>query len=107
MKIIPNKARQVNKSKLTASPELLKALSNLAEEGGTVSYVFLSERIRFTSQYPEGEVYHTKSILHSHINSEMFFKVVDGKKYKRNPNEIIEILEDTKWDLGASSFIIN
>ena len=77
------------------------------DTGGTVSYVFLKERIRFNEKFPQGEKYFTKSIIHSPINHQVFYKVEHDKTSKRSPSEVIQIFEDTKNDIGASYYIID
>jgi|SRR6187402_672658 len=95
------------KSTLETSPKLLKALKKIENGvGGTVSYVTLTERIKFTKENPDGEVYYTKSFLHSSINTEVFFKMHEGKRMKRTYAEVIQVFHDTSIDQGANYFII-
>lgn len=92
---------------MVVSPEILKSLKEVEIVGGTVTYVFLSERVGpSTHDNPTG-TYHTKSVTKAAINPEIFYKIIEGKKIRRSPYEILQVFEDTKWDLGASEFIIN
>lgn len=75
--------------------------------GGTISYIFLEERIRFTKEHPDGEKYFKKSIRHSPINNEVFYKVENGKTSRRSPSEVIQIFENIKNDIGAAYYVID
>ena len=97
--------KKLNNSKPITSPKLLKALEKI-KDGGTIAYVFLTDRVKFSKEFPEGEVYQKKSILYSNVNSEIFFKMVDGRRIRRSPQEVLQIFDDTKWDNGASYYII-
>jgi hypothetical protein len=92
-------------SKPTVSPKLLHALEKV-KDGGSISYIFLTERTRFSKEFPLGETYQHKSVLHCAIKPEMFYKMVDGKKVRRSMAEILQVFDDTKWDNGASYYII-
>ena len=74
--------------------------------GGSISYITLTERIRFTKEHPNGEIYHNKSVLYSNINPEVFFKVENNRRMRRSPQEVLEVFESIKIDLGASYYII-
>lgn len=93
-------------SKLTTSPKLLKTLNKVERMGGSVSYITLTERIKFTKEHPNGEVYHTKSVLHSDVNPEVFFKFENNRRIRRTPQEILAVFESIKIDLGASYYIL-
>lgn len=75
--------------------------------GGTVSYVFISERVVFTKDKPDGETIQVKSFLHSNINPQVFFKLEGNKTVRRSMAEVIEVFETTMIDLGAREFIID
>jgi hypothetical protein len=108
MKIVPKKGKLPNNSKWFPSKEQLNALENVDRSiGSTISYVFETKRIIFTSDFPTGEEVVKRSILHTPINPTIFFSLHNGKKSKRSNNEILELFADTAWDLGATTFIIN
>ena len=106
-----NKSKRFVKKDSThksSSAKLLQILQRIFNDiGGTVSYVFLEERIRFNEENPNGEKYFTKSIRHSPINHQVFYKVEHGKTSRRSPSEVIQIFEDTKNDIGASYYVID
>lgn len=105
-----NKNKRIKKkySIFNPSPRLLQTLKKISmNQGGTVSYVFVEERIRFTKKHPKGETYKVKSSTSSPINPESFYKEVRGKLYRRSPQEMLELFEDIRHDLGASYFVIN
>lgn len=87
--------------------KVLKILQKLYNgDGGTISYVFFTERIRFTKENPLGEIYRIKSTQHSDINSNVFYKLENNRVVRRSFEEVLQVFEDTKDDLGASYFII-
>lgn len=101
--IRPNNSKSDNKRS-----KVLQLLHKIfITNSGTISYVFLSERIRFTKENPEGETYVNKSITHSDINPAIFTKVENGRTYKRSLEEVVKVLEDTCHDLGANYYLIN
>lgn len=101
--IKPNNSKFVNKRS-----KVLQLLHKIfIAKSGTVSYVFLSERVRFTKENPNGEIYTNKSITHSNINPVIFTKVENGRTYKRSLEEVVKVLEDTCHDLGANYYLIN
>lgn len=84
---------------------LLKALKNVYfNQGGTVSYIFVHERTIFTDKYPLGKTIKLRSSTVAPINTAMFIKE-NGSK--RSPQEVLEVFQTTKDDMGASYFIIN
>jgi len=90
------------------SSKLLKALQEIRYNlGGVVSYVFVEERIKFTGEHPKGILYGRESTLSMPINEAMFQKEIKGKLHKRTLEEIVEVFETTKDDLGATYFIIS
>lgn len=95
------------KSKLRLSPEMLQSLKNIyINSVGTISYVFVTIRVKFTKEYPEGILFESKSFLNTKINSDIFFDEIKGKKIRRTPEQVIQIFEDTKHDLGADYYIL-
>lgn len=87
----------------STSGQLDKKLQKIRfEGGGTISYVFISERID-----KEGNVIHNRSFLHSSINPEVFFKMEGTKKVRRSNDEVLEVFESIKADLGANELIID
>lgn len=84
--------------------KLFKILSNISNGiGGTVSYYFIEEKINRETQ----EIEEHRSVLHTNINSQIFSKEMNGRIYKRSYAEILEVLQDTCNDLGATYFRIN
>ena len=108
MLIQPNKKVLKPKySKPETSPKLLQVLKEIQNNnGGSVSYVFVQDRIKFSKEFPLGEIVQQKSTLYCTINPEIFYKMVEGKKIRKSPQEIIQIFEDTKSDNGASYYVI-
>lgn len=105
-KITPyNKGR--NKSTSTLSPVILKSLQNIFRgEPGSVTYVFQHPRIKFTEEEPKGVQYNELSMLNTKIQPSIIMKESRGKLYKRTAQEVLEVFEDTKNDLGAAYFIL-
>ena len=95
----------VKKSSGGQSKELLKTLQKvLLTEEGTVSYYFEEYRVEnIHSQNPK-EV-KRESILHVNLTPESLRSSRPGEK--KTPNEMIHMLETTKWDLGATRFVIH
>lgn len=89
--------RGVNNSKTSFSETLRKVISS----GGTVTYHFETERIRFTKKNPQGETYIIKSMLKTSFNPEILLNI---KGERRSPEEIRTVLQTTAEDLGAVSF---
>lgn len=100
------KKKEPNKSKFNFSPKLLKVLHGIQENGGTVTYVFIEERISFKED-PLGVVFNKKSNLVAPINPDSFFKDSNGRVIRKSIPEIMEMFEDTRDDMGASYFIIS
>ena len=101
--IRPNNSKSDNKRS-----KVLQLLHKIfIAKSGTVSYVFLSERVRFTKENPNGETYANKSVIHSNINPAIFTKVENGRTYKRSLEEVAKVLEDTCHDLGANYYLID
>jgi len=110
MKIINKKDSVVNNSNYKSSPKLLQTLQNTLNsnnEGGTISYVFLTERYIFNKEFPNGKKHFSKFIRHSPINREILYKSEKEKLIKRTLPEILQIFENTKDDIGAKYYIIN
>ena len=113
MLIQPNKkVIKPKHSKPETSPKLLQVLKEIQDnDGGTVSYIFIRDRVKIQKGELIGKdyepiEYQEKSTLHCTINPEIFFKMIEGKKMRRSSQEIIQIFEDTKSDNGASYYII-
>lgn len=84
------------------STELLKTLQKaILTLEATVSYVFVSEKISnvHSNDLKKMNVIEEKSILHVNLPASSLFE--------KTPNEVIHMLETTKWDLGAKYFIIS
>ena len=75
--------------------------------GGTVSYVFVEERIEFTNKHPKGKIVKRKSSTSMPINKACFTKEVKRKLYKRTRQELLELFDATAQDLGATYFIVS
>ena len=87
--------------------KVLKILQNLYSNGtGSISYVFVTERVIFTKENPLGEVIKVKTTQHTDISNAVFYEVENGKTVRRSFEEVLKVFEDTKHDLGASYFII-
>jgi hypothetical protein len=97
-----------NNSKFDAGKaKVLKILQNLYSNGtGSVSYIFVSERIKFTKENPLGEVIKVKTTQHTSISNQVFYKLENNRVVRRSFEEVLKVFEDTKNDLGASYFII-
>lgn len=94
-----NKKYSVNKSSGTQSKELLKTLQKIILQGsGTVSYVFVDERINniHSHKLKDLSAKETKAMLHVQLG----IKAIEDK----TPNDLIKMFETTKWDLGAKYF---
>jgi hypothetical protein len=101
MKQDKNKEYSVKKSSGTQSKELLKTLQKIIlQESGSVSYVFVSERIEkvHSNKLKDLKERQEKAILHVNIDAKA---IVD-----KSPNELIKMFETTKWDLGAKYFLV-
>ena len=84
------------------STELLKTLQKaILTQEATVSYVFVDERVAnvHSQDLKDMTSIETKSMLHVNLSA-----VSLGGK---SPNEVIHMLETTRWDLGANYFIIS
>ena len=100
-------------SSSASSSKLLQALYKiLHNEGGSISYVFITERYKkknFINKKGEKDFFlepvQTKSILHTRIGLE----ALQGEKPNtlKTPEELVKMFEATKSDLGADYFIID
>lgn len=111
------KRATMNNSSSGSSPKLLQALHKLlVKGGGSVSYVFVTERLRrkpFINK--EGrkdftlEPYKVKSMLHCQVGPEAL--ISNNPKVAPNTvkttKEMLEMFHGTKHDLGADFFIID
>ena len=92
----------VKKSSGVESTKLLKTLQKAIITGeASVSYVFVEERIKNIHAFKlsDMESYKTTCMLHVNLPQESL--------EKKTPNQIIEMLETTKNDLGADYFILS
>lgn len=87
--------------------KMSKLLDKVYNMGGIVSYVFIQERIRFTKDKPEGETYLIKAMQHSDINPQVFYKNEHGVSSRRTTQEILDVFNDIKSDIGANYYIID
>ena len=100
-------------SKSIPSSKLLQALMKiLRNEGGSISYVFITERYQrknFINKKGEKdfmlEPIETKSILYTRVGLE----ALQGEKPDtlKTPEELAKMFHTTKTDLGAAYFIID
>ena len=109
-----NKNRNTLKdSKSVPSPKLLQALQKiLRNEGGSVSYVFISERYKRTNFINKKgdkdfflEPIQVKSTQHVNVGLE----ALKGEKPNtlKSPEELALMFHTTKTDLGAAYFVID
>ena len=89
--------RRSNNSKSSFSDTLKKVISS----GGTITYFFETERIKFSKKTPQGETYVVKSMLKTSFNPQILLNI---KGERRSPEEIRTVLQTTAEDLGAVSF---
>ncbi len=107
----------MKKSKESSSPRLLQALNKLVKnEGGSVSYVFVTERFErknFINKQGKKDFFlepiQVKSTQHCNIGPEALIsnnpKVKPGTP--KTLEELIEMFHSIKWDLGADYFIVD
>ena len=98
------------------SSKLLQALNKLLRnEGGSVSYVFITERYQrknFINKKGEKDFFlepiQIKSTVHSNISRESLFSN-NPKRYGelKSPEELLDMFHSIKWDLGASYFVLD
>jgi GTP cyclohydrolase II len=88
-------------NKKNTNEKLQNILSNISNGiGGTVVYFFLEDRFDKITDEPIQK----KSVLHTTINPNIFKKEIKGKQYKRSYEEVLQILQDTCNDIGATYF---
>ena len=101
-------------SRETTSPKLLQALSKMfANDGGTVSYIFIEERLQKTPFVNEqtGLLDYTmtpiqkKSTLYRKIGTQALKGEKPGSL--KSLAELYDMFNTTKNDLGASYFIVD
>ena len=98
------KSKVISKKKSKTNEKLFSILSKISNDlGGTVAYYFVVQRINNAT----GEIFEQKSILHTKISPGLFEKEINGRIYKRSYAEMVEILQDTCEDLGATYYRIN
>ena len=103
----------VKKSKESSSPRLLQALNKLVKnEGGSVSYVFVTERFErknFINKRGDKDFFlepiQVKSTQHVNVGLE----ALKGEKPDtlKSPEELALMFHTTKTDLGAAYFTID
>ena len=103
----------VKNSSKSSSPKLLQALQKmLRNEGGTVSYIFISERYKRTNFINKKgdkdfflEPIQVKSTQHVNVGLE----ALKGEKPDtlKSPEELALMFHTTKTDLGTAYFIID
>ena len=84
------------------STELLKTLQKaILTQEATVSYVFVDERVAnvHSQDLKDMTSIETKSMLHVNLPAVSL--------ENKTPNEVIHMLETTRWDLGAKYFTIS
>ena len=117
--MIKNKPKRtfVKNSSKGSSPRLLQALNKLSRnEGGSVSFVFITERFKrknFINKKGEKDFFlepiQIKSTQHCNIGPEALIsnnpKVKPGTP--KTQEELIDMFHSMKWDLGADYFIVD
>ena len=101
-----NNSNSNTKVHTTQQNPMVKALQRAHTMGGTISYHFISERIKFSKENPDGEAYQVKSVLSSNINPAIFSKIAEGRSVRRSYEEIITMFQEITRDIGASYFEI-
>ena len=115
---LDNTKRKIAKqSNNQPSSKLLQALNKLIKnEGGSISYVFITERFErknFINKKGEKDFFlepiQVKSTEHCNIGPEALIsnnpKVKPGTP--KTQEELIDMLHSMKWDLGADYFIVD
>ena len=87
----------------TAALNTLTKLGNALREGGTVTYYFVEDRIKFTKKHPDGIIYQNVSVQRMPLNRDI---MLTPRGTARSLTEILQVLVDWKWDLKADYFII-
>ena len=96
-----------NNSTSKLSPVILKSLQNIFNgEPGSVTYVFQHPRIKFTKEEPKGVQYNELSMLHTSVQPSVIMKEIRGRLHRRTMQDVLEVFDDTKEDLGAAYFIL-
>lgn len=103
------KGSKANNSKFTPSVEMLKSLNAVDPSvGSTVTYTFLTPRIKFSKENPGGLDYMHESKMVQALSSNALVTIgASGKKLRRNDIEVCRMLEDIRRDICATSFTIN
>lgn len=84
---------------------MIKALQKIAIMGGTVTYFYTKEeRVWNTLESKWEDKVTVKARLHSDINPQVFYKLVDGRTVRRTYEEVIQMFHEIAQDYGASSF---
>lgn len=108
-----NKRSIAKQSNNDSSPKLLQALQKIIRNGGgSVSYIFISNRFKrknfvnkqgFSDFILEPE--QVKAVQHINISTQALEGVKPGTM--KSPQDLIEMFQTTKWDLGADYFILD
>ena len=98
-----------NKGLFQPTQEILKAIDNIDPSvGSTITYVFQTPRIRYNTEFPEGQEYMHESKLVASICTQALVTIGStGKKLRRNNVELARLFEDTRIDMKATSFVVN
>lgn len=101
MKEYSKKKYSVKKSSGIKSKELLQTLQKIINtQEGSVSYVFVDERIEnvHADELKDMKTIQVKSMLHTNFTEQAL--------YKKSPNDILQMLETIKEDIGADYYIL-
>ena len=96
-----------NNSTSEQSPKLLQTLIKvLAAESGSVTFIFKTERVQniHVRNLKDMKTIVRESKQHLNINKESLYREDNRKK---SPEELLNMLEDIQWDLGANYFILD
>ena len=108
-----NKRNTAKQSNSESSPKLLQALQKIMKNGGgSVSYIFISNRFKrrnFVNKQGYAdfvlEPQQVKAVQHMSISTQ----ALEGQKpgTLKSPQDLIDMFQSTKWDLGADYFILD
>lgn len=99
-----NKTTVKKAKKNKANEKVYKILSHIDDGiGGIVAYFFVSEKYNKETDEMEEE----KSTLHTKLSPHIFTKEIHGKEYRRSYAEVVQILQDTCNDIGATYYRID
>lgn len=108
-----NKRKTAKKSNSQPSTKLLQALKKIMSNGGgSVSYIFVSNRYKRKNFVDKKghmdfvlEPEEIRAMQHVIISPQ----ALEGNKpgTLKSPQDLIEMFQTTKWDLGADYFILD